>query len=89
MQRITQNSEGASANPSKAPAVMMQLTSVTCPVPNRFNTAPLARLDTIVPAATIMNSIPAVSNGAPKSGRMTGQAAPSKESGSPRLIKAR
>ncbi|MNR54998.1 hypothetical protein D3C85_1752890 [compost metagenome] len=50
---------------------------------------PLARLDTIVPPATTIDKIPADPKEAPISGHITGQAEPSNESGSPRLINAR
>ncbi|MNV82600.1 hypothetical protein D3C71_1763450 [compost metagenome] len=87
--KISQISEGERAKPVNAPAVITQLTRVTFPVPKRRSTDPLIRLDTIVPAATIINNRPAVSSGAPKSTCMTGHAEPSKESGSPKLIKAK
>jgi hypothetical protein len=47
-----------------------------------------ARLEQIVPPAMIMVMMPAKATGTPRSWCMTGQPAPTKESGSPRLMKA-
>nr|WP_325049976.1 hypothetical protein [Cohnella faecalis] len=38
---------------------MKQLMSVTFPVPSRFITVPLAKLETMVPPAIVMDSNPA------------------------------
>ena len=67
---------------------MATLTTVTRAVPNRAISRVLSRLETTVPQETIMEITPAKDKGAPKSMCMTGQAEPSRESGSPKLIKA-
>ena len=71
-----------------AAAVSSTLTAVTAPVPNLRVKKSEARLETMVPAAMIMETAPAAETEAPNSTCMTGQAEPSSESGSPRLIKA-
>ena len=55
-QIINQTSDGAKVKPSKAPAVIKQLTNVTFPVPNRLSTVPLAKLEIIVPPAIVIKS---------------------------------
>ena len=75
--------------PKSAAAVMATLTAVTSAVPKRLVIRSDRRLDTMVPAAMIMEITPAKESSAPKSRRMTGQAEPSSESGRPRLMKAR
>lgn len=67
---------------------MATLTSVTHPVPNRANRRALSKLETTVPQDTIMEIMPAKDMGASNSFCMEGHAEPSRESGSPRLIKA-
>lgn len=71
---MNQSIDGAMENPSSVTAVRKQLNNVILPVPRRSTILLLNRLDTMVPPAMIMDTIPAE---------------PSKESGSPRLIKAR
>ncbi|MOA29898.1 hypothetical protein D3C78_1509420 [compost metagenome] len=86
---MNQIREGDHAKPSKAPAVRIQLARVTFPVPNRARTEPLARLETIVLPAITMESTPAVPSDAFRSILITGHAAPSRESGNPKLINAK
>lgn len=76
---MNQSIDGAMKNPSSATAVRKQLNNVILPVPRRSTILLLNRLDTI----------PAEPRDEPISGQITGHAEPSKESGSPRLIKAR
>lgn len=76
---MNQSIDGAMKNPSSATAVWKQLNNVILPVPRRSTILLLKRLDTI----------PAEPRDEPISGQITGHAEPSKESGSPRLIKAR
>ena len=68
---------------------MPTLIAVTFPVPSAFVSRSLCRLETIVPAEIIIDMIPAYETGTPNSWYMVGHAEPSRESGSPRLIKAR
>jgi len=75
--------------PSSAAAVMPTLMAVTLPGPRRAVRASLARLEMTVPAEMIMDTPPAQDRPAPKPWYMLGQAAPSRASGRPRLIKAR
>lgn len=86
---MNQSIDGAMENPSSATAVRKQLNNVILPVPRRSTILLLNRLDTMVPPAMIMDTIPAEPRDEPISGQITGHAEPSKESGSPRLIKAR
>lgn len=76
---MNQSIDGAMENPSGATAVRKQLNNVILPVPRRSTILLLNRLDTI-PAEPRDEAI---------SGQITGHAEPSKESGSPKLIKAR
>lgn len=75
--------------PNRAPAVIKLLTNVTIPVPNFFSTIPLIKLEIIVPAAIVINSTPAVSRGALNSTCIKDHDTPNKESGKPKLIKAK
>ena len=59
---------------------MATLTAVTAPVPSRRVSRSEARLETIVPPAMMIVTMP---------DSMVGQPAPTRESGSPRLMKAR
>ena len=86
--RYCQNSD-AKENSSSAAAVSIVLTAVTVPAPKRFVSLSLSRLETIVPALIISEITPASPMGAPSSPLITGHAAPSRESGRPRLINAR
>ena len=63
--------------------------AVTFPVPRRLVSLSLCRLDRMVPTAMIMEMIPAQEIGTWSVPYMEGQAAPSRESGSPKLIKDR
>ena len=58
-------------------------------VPKRRVSRSDSRLDTMVPPAMIIEITPAKESGAPNCSCISGQAEPSSESGSPRLIKAR
>ena len=75
--------------PNSAAAVVPTLMAVTLPGPSRAVRVSLARLDTTVPAEMIMEIMPAQDRPAPKPRYMLGQAAPSRASGRPRLIKAK
>ena len=75
--------------PIKAKAVIPALITVTLPAPSRRVSLSLKRLDTIVPKAIIIYIIPAYDRRTLNCGYITGHAAPSKESGSPKLINAR
>ena len=68
---------------------MPTLTAVTTPEPKRRVSRSLSRLETMVPTAMIMETPPAKESGTPNSPYTVGQAEPSSESGSPRLIKDR
>ncbi len=68
---------------------MATLTAVTAPVPSRRVSRSEARLETIVPPAMMIVTKPAWATGTPRSWCMVGQPAPTRESGSPRLMKAR
>ena len=63
--------------------------AVTLPAPKRRVNRALCKLDTTVPTAMIMDTMPAYDSGTPNSGCIVGQAAPSSASGNPRLINAR
>ena len=54
-------------NPKRAAAVIQTLTAVTFPAPRRLVIRSLARLDTIVPPAIIMETAPAQETFAPSS----------------------
>lgn len=88
MRQSTQKAR-AKEKPSIAPAVMRTLTAVTSPVPNLRVRKSDARLETMVPAEMIIVTSPIAETGAPSSTRMTGHAEPRRESGSPRLTKAK
>ena len=75
--------------PNSATMVMATLAAVTTPVPKRRVSRSLCRLETIVPAAMIMEITPAQLTGTSSCWYITGQAAPSRPSGNPRLMKAR
>ena len=75
--------------PNSASMVMATLTAVTRPAPKRMVNRSLWRLDRIVPADIIMDTAPAQATGTSICLYITGQAAPSRPSGSPRLIKDR
>ena len=81
--------ERVTEKPKSAAAVIATLAAVTAPVPNRRVSLSLCRLETIVPSAMIMEMMPAYESGTPNSVFIVGQAEPSRESGRPRLIKAR
>ena len=81
--------EPETEKPKRAAAVMATLTAVTSPGPKRRVTRSLARAEMTVQADIIMDIIPAKETGTPSWGYMLGQAEPSRESGRPRLIKAR
>ena len=66
---------------------MLFRSAVTAPVPKRLVRRSLRRLEVIVPALITVDTIPANDSGTPSSGCIVGHAAPSSESGSPRLIK--
>ncbi len=68
---------------------MPTLTAVITPVPKALVSLSLKRLDVTVPEAIIMDTMPAPEMGTSSSWYMAGQAAPRRESGSPRLMKAR
>lgn len=72
---------------NKAAAVINTLTSVTRPVPKRFIILSLKTLEITVPPAAIIEITPANESGTFNVSYMTGHAEPSRESGSPRLIK--
>ena len=74
-------------NPKRAIAVRNTLIVVTRPVPSFRFILSESRLDMIVPAEIIIEIIPAIERDAEKSFDIIGHAEPSKESGSPRLIK--
>lgn len=59
------------------------------PVPRAVLSRALARLDTMVQAEMIMETMPAQDRSAPIWVYMLGHAAPSRASGRPRLMKAR
>ena len=67
---------------------MATLTAVTLLGPKRRFSRWLSRLDTTVPTEMIMKITPAKDTGTPSSGTILGQAAPSRPSGRPRLMKA-
>ena len=75
-------------NPKRAAAVMSTLNAVTLPVPKRLVSLSLWRLEKIVPSDMIMEMPPAYETGTESSPYIVGQAAPSSESGRPRLMKA-
>ena len=75
--------------PNSAAAVRNTLAAVTTPVPNFLTLRSDSRLDRIVPPEIIMETMPTEESGTPKTCCIAGQPAPSRESGSPRLIKAR
>lgn len=68
---------------------MATLSAVTSAVPSLRTMRSHRRLETIVPAQMTIETMPAYETGTEKSPHMTGHAAPSSESGRPRLIKAR
>ncbi len=70
-------------------AVSATLNAVTFPVPNRRVRRSLCRLEMIVPSEMIIKMIPEYETGTPSCGYIVGQAEPSSESGSPRLMKDR
>lgn len=74
-------------NPIKARAVIDTLIKVTILVPNFLINLTLKKLDITVPAAIIIEIIPAYETPTDKSLYIAGQADPSSESGKPRLIK--
>ncbi len=76
-------------NPKRDTAVMAVLIAVTLPAPNLSVIRSLIRLETTVPKAITIYTIPAYDNGTENSVYMVGHAAPSIESGRPRLINAR
>ena len=76
-------------NPNSAAAVSATLHAVTRPGPNRAVRRSLARLEVMVPRQMMTDTIPAQDSCAPSWGYMDGHAAPSRESGRPRLMKAR
>ena len=81
--------EWETEKPNNAAAVISTLTAVTGPAPSRRVSRSESRLETMVPQAIIMVTMPANETGTPSSACMTGQAEPMSESGRPRLIKAR
>ena len=68
-------------------AVIVTLIAVTKPVPNFLVNLSLKRLDITVQAQIIIDIMPAKDSGTSNCARITGQAAPSSESGKPKLIK--
>jgi hypothetical protein len=62
---------------------------VILPVPKRFINLALNRLEIIVPPQISIDIIPALEVPTDKSDCITGQAAPRRESGKPRLMKAK
>lgn len=75
--------------PRRAAAVRNTLATVTPEVPNRRVSLLEKRLDTMVPREMMVERIPIKETGTPSSRCITGHPEPSKESGSPRLTKAR
>ena len=75
-------------NPNSAAAVRNTLTAVTMRAPSLRVSLSENRLDTIVPPEITMETIPIYETGTSKSACMAGQPDPSRESGSPKLIKA-
>jgi hypothetical protein len=67
---------------------MATLTAVTVPVENLARILLDKKLDMIVPIHIVIERYPATATGASNPARMTGQALPSSESGSPRLMNA-
>ena len=72
-----------------ATAVIATLITMTLPVPSLRVILSLCQLETIVPAAIIMDIIPTYDTGTPNSEYIEGHAEPSSEYGNPRLINAR
>ena len=68
---------------------MPTLMAVTLPVPSARISRSLCKLDTTVPRAMMVEMTPALDTGTPNCACMLGHAAPSSESGRPRLMNAR
>ena len=79
----------AKEKPNIPAMVMATLTVTTTPVPKRRLIRSERRLEMMVQAEMIMVTIPAALIGIPISWYISGQAEPSRESGSPRLMNAR
>lgn len=75
--------------PNSAATVNNTLVTVTVRVPNLCVSLSDKRLETIVPPDITMEIIPINETDTPSSVCMTGQPAPSSESGSPRLMNAK
>ena len=78
----------AKKKPMSAAAVRKTLITVTARVPSLLISLSDNRLDNTVPPDIIMDTTPRNETGTFSSPRIAGQADPSRESGSPRLIKA-
>ena len=74
--------------PKSAIAVSAVLSAVTRPAPSLCVILSEKRLAATVPPEIIIETIPAHESGTDSSVTMVGHAAPSRESGSPRLINA-
>jgi hypothetical protein len=82
------HNEDETENPNRATAVINTLIAVTSPAPSLLVSLSDIRLDTTVPHEIIMVTIPAYERDTSNCSYIVGHAEPSKESGSPRLIKA-
>ena len=74
--------------PVRAAAVNATLNSVVRPVPSLATRRLVNRLEITVHRLVIMAAVPALSTGTAKPLTISGQAAPSRESGRPRLTNA-
>ena len=72
--------------PRSAAAVIRTLPKATVPVFSRRSSLPENRLEITVPQEMMAERIPAQDTGTCSCGCIAGHAAPSRESGSPRLI---
>ena len=68
---------------------MATLRAVTFPVPSAPVSRSLARAEMTVPTEMMVEMPPAQDSGTPSAGYILGHAAPSSESGRPRLMNAR
>ena len=75
--------------PARAAAVRPTLRAVTLPAPSRLVSRSLIKLETMVPPEISMEITPAQDMGTFSCPYMEGQAEPRRESGRPRLMKAR
>lgn len=84
MQSIQKRPE--TENPKRDTAVINTLAAVTRPVPNLLIAQFAFKLEIMVPAAIIIDTMPAYETGASRTGYMEGHAAPKRASGNPREI---